>query len=112
MRIAEVHPQSNWVLSVVADDGRVGTLDVSPFLKYEAFEALRDPAEFAKVSNGGYFVEWECGADLSADTIEVHWHICGRTERGILCGSIETALGKKEGDRACKSEAAIAREDR
>jgi len=23
-----------------------------------------------KISNGGYFVEWQCGADLSADTIE------------------------------------------
>jgi hypothetical protein len=23
-----------------------------------------------KITNGGYFVEWECGADLSADTIE------------------------------------------
>lgn len=22
--------------------------------------------------NGGYFVEWDCGADLSADTIEAH----------------------------------------
>ncbi|MBU1411131.1 hypothetical protein KKC22_06385 [Myxococcota bacterium] len=24
---------------------------------------------FAKVRNGGYFVEWENGADLSADTL-------------------------------------------
>ncbi len=23
-----------------------------------------------KVRNGGYFVEWECGADISADSIE------------------------------------------
>jgi hypothetical protein len=23
-----------------------------------------------KIRNGGYFVKWECGADLSADTIE------------------------------------------
>ncbi len=38
-----------------------------------AFERLRDPREFAKVTNGGYFVEWECGADLSADTIEARW---------------------------------------
>jgi hypothetical protein len=31
---------------------------------------LQDTAEFMKVNNGGYFVEWQCGADLSADTIE------------------------------------------
>ncbi len=75
MKIKEVRPQPNWVLFVVADDGRVGAFDVSPYLKYEAFEPLRDPGEFAKVSAGGYFVEWQCGADLSADTIEAHWHV-------------------------------------
>ena len=75
MRIKEIYPQANWILSVVADDGHVGTFDVSPYLEYEAFADLRDPGKFMKVSNGGYFVEWECGADLSADTIETHWQI-------------------------------------
>ncbi|MCX5644084.1 MAG: DUF2442 domain-containing protein [Phycisphaerae bacterium] len=75
MRIVELRPQPNWVLSIVADDGRVGSFEVSPYLEYEAFEALRDPSEFMKVSNGGYFVEWDCGADLSTDTIEACWHV-------------------------------------
>jgi hypothetical protein len=75
MRIVELRPQSNWILSIVADDGRVGSFDVSPYLECEAFEALRNPSEFVKVSNGGYFVEWDCGADLSADTIEAHWRV-------------------------------------
>jgi hypothetical protein len=70
MRIIELKPQANWILSVVAEDGRVGNFDVSPYLVDEAFEPMRDPTEFAKVTNGGYFVEWDCGADLSADTIE------------------------------------------
>jgi len=75
MRIVELCPQSNWILSIVADDGRVGSFDVSPYLEDEAFTGLRDPAAFMKVSNGGYFVEWDCGADLSADTIEAHWRV-------------------------------------
>ena len=75
MRIVEVFPQPNYILTVVADDGRVGQFDVSPYLKYEAFEDLRRPGEFAKVINGGYFVEWPCGADLSADTIEARWQV-------------------------------------
>jgi hypothetical protein len=75
MKIIELHPQPNWILSVVADDGRTGQFDVSPYLKFEAFEDLRDPSEFMKVTNGGYFVEWDCGADLSADTIEAHWRM-------------------------------------
>lgn len=75
MRIAELRPQPNWVLVVVADDGRVGSFDVSPYLEYEAFEDLRDHSKFMRVVNGGYFVEWDCGADLSADTIEARWKV-------------------------------------
>ncbi|MBK8639205.1 MAG: DUF2442 domain-containing protein [Chromatiaceae bacterium] len=77
MRIAEVRPQPNGVLSIVAGDGRMGSFDVGPYLGYEAFEDLRDPGELLKVVNGGYFVEWACGADLSADTIEARWQVTG-----------------------------------
>jgi hypothetical protein len=35
----------------------------------EAFRSLEDSAAFKKVHNGGYFVEWEAEADLSADTL-------------------------------------------
>lgn len=70
MRIAELTPNTDWTFSVVANDGRVGTFDLRPYLQCEAFEELKDIGEFMKIKNGGYFVEWECGADLSADTIE------------------------------------------
>ncbi|MCX7001965.1 MAG: DUF2442 domain-containing protein [bacterium] len=73
MTIVRIRPESDWVLFVVSDDGRMGTFDIRPYLKYEAFEPLRDINEFQKVSHGGYFVEWSCGADLSADTIEAQW---------------------------------------
>ncbi len=75
MRIAELHPKPDWLLSVVADDGRVGSFDVTPYLDYEVFEELRDHDVYIKVVNGGYFIEWECGADLSADTIEARWEV-------------------------------------
>jgi len=75
MIISKIRPESNWVLSVVSTDGRTGLLDIQPYLEFEAFEPLRDIQEFAKVSNGGYFIEWECGADLSADTIETKWQL-------------------------------------
>lgn len=81
MRIAELQAQPNWVLSIVADDGRVCRFDVSPYLQNEAFEALQDQAEFVKVVNGGYFVEWDCNADLSADTIEARWQVVGKVAR-------------------------------
>ena len=77
MKIAELYPQANWTLSIVAEDGRVGSFDVRSYLKYEAFKDLSNPREFMKVFNGGYFVEWDCGADLSADTIEAQWQVIG-----------------------------------
>jgi hypothetical protein len=79
MKIAEISPQPNWVLSIVAGDGRFGNFDVSPYLGYEAFEALQNYNEFLKVSNGGYFVEWDCGADLSTETMEARWQIVGKS---------------------------------
>jgi hypothetical protein len=86
MKIARLCPQSNWVLSIVADDGRVGSFDVSPYLEYEAFQDLRHPSEFVKVFNGGYFVEWDCGADLSTDTIEARWQVINKaTTQATAC---------------------------
>jgi hypothetical protein len=81
MRITELHIEPNWMLAIVAEDGRVGRFDVNPYLQYEAFEPLRDQNEFTKVVNGGYFIEWDCGADLSADTIEARWEIVGNEAR-------------------------------
>ena len=46
--------------------------DVGPYLELEAFTALKNIDSFQKVMSGGYFIEWECGADLSADTVEAH----------------------------------------
>jgi len=84
MRIVELRPQRDWVLSIIADDGRVGVFDVRPYLEYEAFGKLRDPDAFGRVSNGGDFVEWECGADLSADTIEAHWRVTEVRDTGAV----------------------------
>jgi hypothetical protein len=75
MNIVEVIPREDYMLYVRAADGRAGLLDVSPFLDSEAFEPLRNREEFERLHNGHYFIEWECGADLSADTIEARWRL-------------------------------------
>ncbi|MDL1966975.1 MAG: DUF2442 domain-containing protein [Deltaproteobacteria bacterium] len=79
MKIIEVNPYDNYILQIVADDGRIGTFDVNPYLKYEAFADLKNTNEFMRISNGGYFIEWDCGADLSADTIEARWQVSVHT---------------------------------
>lgn len=73
MRIKDVIPEENGFLRIVSDDGRTGVFNVRPYMESDAFRALKEPAAFKQVLNGGYFVEWPCGADLSADTIEAHW---------------------------------------
>ena len=73
MTMKEVHPNPDYTLRIVAHDGRSGVFDVTPYLQYDAFAALKHDSEFMRVSNGGYFIEWACGADLSADTIEARW---------------------------------------
>ena len=84
MKIIEITPHPNWMLTIVSEDGRKGDFDVSPYLHFEAFEDLKKVSEFMKVSNGGYFVEWNCGADLSADTIEAHWKVSGKVSNSAI----------------------------
>jgi hypothetical protein len=84
MKIIEITPHLNWILTIVSEDGRKGDFDVGPYLHFEAFEDLKKVSEFMKVSNGGYFVEWNCGADLSADTIEAHWKVTGKFSHAAI----------------------------
>lgn len=68
-----VYPQNNYTIQITADDGRIGTFDVNPYFEYETFNDFKNKKAFKQVSNGGYLTDCECGADLSADTIEAHW---------------------------------------
>jgi hypothetical protein len=82
MNIVQVIPREDGTLFVAAEDGRSGVLDVRPYLESPAFTPLKSWAEFLQVRNGGYYVEWRCGADLSADTIEARWTATGTTATG------------------------------
>ena len=75
MKIKVVKPVENYILEITTEDGRTGTFDVGPYLKLEAFAELVKEEAFVKVINGGYYIEWDCGADLSADTVEAHLKI-------------------------------------
>jgi hypothetical protein len=83
MKIKQIHPRSQWILEITAEDGRVGLFDLTPYLPSEAFAELREEAAFQRVRSGGYFIEWECGADLSADTIEAHWRLITKQGQGF-----------------------------
>ncbi len=89
MRIQEVYPNQDHTLLVIAEDGRIGLFDVAPYLHDEAFADLQDRAAFMQIHNGTYFIEWACGADLSADTIEARWQLqpiaCAEQYGAIQC---------------------------
>jgi hypothetical protein len=73
MNIIEITPKDNYVLYIKAENGEEGIFDVKPYLESEAFAPLKSRSEFERIYNGKYFIEWDCGADLSADTIEARW---------------------------------------
>ena len=67
--IKSIKANDDYSLQVIFEDGLEGSVDIKPYLADEAFGCLNDIHEFKKIHNGGYFVEWLCGADLSADTL-------------------------------------------
>ncbi len=75
MIISQIEIKDNHQLLISAKDGRIGLFDVSPYLQSEAFVDLQDKHNFKKIKNGKYFIEWDCGADFSANTIESKWQI-------------------------------------
>ena len=56
MKIIEINPKTNGILQIVSEDDRIGTFDVNPYFKYEAFEVLKDQNAFEKIFNGGYLL--------------------------------------------------------
>ncbi|MBN1960827.1 MAG: DUF2442 domain-containing protein [Deltaproteobacteria bacterium] len=68
-RVTKVIAADDWTLTVTFSSNDIKTFDMKPLLNCEAFMPLTDLTEFKRVRNGGYFIEWPCGADLSADTL-------------------------------------------
>ena len=75
MNIAEIIPKDNYMLYIKSEDGMTGLFDVKPYLDSEVFTPLKEKCEFERIHNGKYFIEWDCGADLSVDTIQARWEI-------------------------------------
>lgn len=73
MIIENIIPKSNYILHITDENSQSGLFDVSPYLDSEVFALLKEGDNFSKIHNGRYYIEWDCGADLSADTIEAKW---------------------------------------
>ena len=73
MIIKHIIPKDNYILHITDENNQSGLFDVAPYLKSEVFSQLKEQDNFKKIYNGKYYIEWDCGADLSADTIEAKW---------------------------------------
>jgi hypothetical protein len=70
--IVSITPTDDFLLLVKFQSGDEKKFDLKPFLELPAFFPLKDKNIFKKVSNKGYFIEWQNEEiDLSADTL---WH--------------------------------------
>jgi len=94
MKIKTVSVKEHGVLQIVSEYGQTGVFDVRPYMDSEVFRALRDKTAFMQVSNGRYYIEWRCGADLSADTIEARWQLTEDAGRAVAESS--TPYGTSE----------------
>ena len=70
--IISIITTDDFQLLVKFEDGIEKKFDVKPYLELPVFIPLKNKSTFQKVSNHGYYIEWQNEEiDLSADTL---WH--------------------------------------
>lgn len=70
-RVVSVEPLAGYRLRLSFSDGVTGEVDLSDIVGEGVFQALRDPAEFAKVQVDPetHTVAWPGGIDLCPDSL-------------------------------------------
>ena len=68
-RVKEVHPNSDYTLSLIFDNGEEGVFDVSPYLDKGIFSHLKDRRIFSSVKPFLGSIQWGNGLDLCPDTL-------------------------------------------
>jgi len=68
-RIKELHPNDDYTLSLVFDNGEKGVFDVSPYLDKGIFSQLKGRRVFNSVKPFLGSIQWGNGLDLCPDTL-------------------------------------------
>ena len=71
-RVAKVQALDGYGLRVQFNDGRQGTVNMTPLITSEragVFAVLQDPAEFLRATVVHGAVTWPCGLDLAPDAM-------------------------------------------
>jgi uncharacterized protein DUF2442 len=67
--VKEVIPGSDYILTVVFDNGESGTLDMKPILDFGVFQRIKDIDAFLRVRVAFDTIEWDCGIDLDPEYV-------------------------------------------
>ncbi len=100
--VTHAHAISDFELLVTFDNQETRCFDIRAFLDKGAFAKLREPSEFRKVRVIAGSVEWECGLDLSYDTL----YLLGKPTQQLDCGAqrhVAENSGEYHGTRVNKS---------
>ena len=68
-RAIEVEPLENYILKIKFDNQEVKKFDVKPYIKYKAFEKLKDKKIFNTVKISGLSIAWINGEDICPDEL-------------------------------------------
>ena len=67
--VKEVIAGTDYVLSIVFDNGEHGLLDMKEFLDIGVFQRIRDHDAFKRVRIAFDTIEWDCGVDLDPEFV-------------------------------------------
>jgi len=65
--IVDVSAGADFTLIVRFEDGKIGELDMTPYLDFGVFQALKDERVFRQVHVAFDTIEWPDGIDLDPD---------------------------------------------
>ena len=68
-RAVAVKPLENYVLKITFENGEIKQFDVKPYMKYKAFENLKNIEMFNTVKISGLSISWANGADICPDEL-------------------------------------------
>lgn len=68
-KVKEIRILEKYKLLITFDNLEQKIFDIEPYLEYEVFKNLKNEDEFKKFYIDFGTICWECGADLSRDTL-------------------------------------------
>jgi hypothetical protein len=69
IRIEKITVEKQFHLKLKFSDGKIKSVDLTPFLEKGIFSQLKNPDLFTQVKNHEYYISWPGEQELSADTL-------------------------------------------